>query len=171
MLFYVALLLTSLILTLLILWFYKLIVFVARKVLGSSLPAEEFGPTVHLNQNIPGENLQLASKPLGRQEHSTPANLARTHPAKTDNTTPWGWPGNDHDIREQHTKGVPTNGGTLNSYLVRSGYHHQVTGNWKEDIGPASRDERPGLTGKAYQPSRGTLPDYKSNISDKPWGW
>jgi hypothetical protein len=85
MLFYTTLFITSLIAMFVVLWLLRLIASLARSIYRTRLPNAKQSPTAHLNKKIYGKNSKLASKAWGRKPHATPANLARTHPAKAEN--------------------------------------------------------------------------------------
>jgi len=159
MLFYTTLLITSFLLTLVIIGLKNLIVFVARKAFGLGRRHVKAGPTAHLDQKTLGRSPKVASSAWGTQPHATPANLAKTHPAAA-LSTPWGWPGNDLKVRENHAKPAAANGGSLNAYLARKYDKHQTAADWKRNIGRPTRDNRPLLAGYAYKPSEGALSRY-----------
>jgi hypothetical protein len=154
MLFYTALLIASLILVLALLWLYRMVVEAAQNVCRTGLPNMKQASTAHLNEIRCGRNLKGASKAWGRKPHSTPANLARTHPAKPGKTAPWGWPGNTHEVHEHHSQVAATKGATLDSYLARNNFKGKTTGGWKQNTGHPIGANRSGLSGQAYQPSQ-----------------
>lgn len=154
MLFYTALFLTSFILILVLLWFYRMIVAMTQSVFRTRLPNAKLPPTAHLNEIGYGRNSKHASKAWGRKPHSTPANVARTHPAKPGKPAPWGWPGNTHEVREHHSQVTATKGATLNSYLARNSLKGKTTGSWKQNTGHTTSAYGSGLSGQAYRPSQ-----------------
>jgi hypothetical protein len=135
MLFYTALFITSLILVVFLLSFFRMVVEAAQNICRTGLPNVKLTPTAHLNEMRYGKNSKGASKAWGRKPHSTPANLARTHPAKPGKTAPWGWPGNAHEVREHNFK-------------------DKTTGGWKQNTGHPIGANSSGLSGQAYQPSQ-----------------
>ena len=116
MLFYTTLFVASLISIFVLLWFFRLMASVTRKIHGTSLPHAKLGSTAHLNKKRYGKNSRGASKAWGKKPHSSPANLARTHPAKADRSA--SWPGNEHEIRGYHPHVATANGATPNSDLA-----------------------------------------------------
>ena len=142
MLFYTTLLITSFLLTLVIIGLKNLIVSVARKSFSFGKRDAKAGPTA-----------------WGTQPHATPANLAKTHPAAA-LSTPWGWPGNDHKVRENHAEPAAANGASLNAYLARKNDKHQTTSDWKRNSGRPVRGGRSLLAGYAYKPSEDAILRY-----------
>ena len=152
MLFYAILFISSFVVMLVVLWLLRMIASLARTLHKKRLPNEKQGPTAHLNQKKYGKNAELASKAWGRKPHATPANLARTHAAIAEQPTPWGWPGNEHDLREHHPQVATTKVVTPKSYPVHNKLERKrVT--WKKNAGKLMRDSRSGL-GQVYEPSQ-----------------
>jgi hypothetical protein len=166
-LFYTTLLITSLLLTLAIIGLKNLIVFVARKAFGLGKRHVQAGPTAHLDKMTLGRSLNT----WGTQPHATPANLAKTHPASAQNT-PWGWPGNRHEIHENHPKPATSNEGSLSAYLTRKHEKRQSAADWKRNVGRPDRDDRSALAGSTYKPSEDAISRYGiDEKGDRPWGW
>ena len=166
MLFYAALLLTSLLVTLMLLWLYRLTVLVGRKIFRSSARAD----ADIVNRSM-GRDLKAASSAWGRKYHETPGNLARTHPVTPGQATPWGWPGSDegHDF---HPKPASAHKADLSSYLSRHDSEPNHSPDWKRDIGKPVRDDRPTFSSKPQGLKRKAehkKPDDEGD--DKPWGW
>jgi len=163
MLFYTSLLITSFLITVIILALYNLVVALYKKVSvsRSSVPN---GPTSHLSESKYGRNVKGASKPWGNPaSHAKPSDLARTHPAKLERPTPWGWPGNQLESQEVQTRQVPK-AATLNTYLARNTLAKgQTIDDWKHNVGRPMRDDRPALAGTAYKPSFVNFPDFDSD--------
>jgi len=170
-LFYATLLITSFLLTLVILGLKNLIVFVAREAFGLGKRDVKAGPTAHLDKKRLGRNLNVASTAWGGQSHATPAALAKTHPVVPKNT-PWGWPGNDHESREDQPRPAVARGANLNGYLARNYEKQQPSADWKRNVGRPVRDDQSVLSGRVYKPSEDAISRYGiDKDDDRPWGW
>jgi len=178
MLFYTTLLVTSLILTLVILWLYKLIVIITRKVFKGRLSNEKPVSMGLPGQINPGRNTKTESQVWGTYGHSNPSTMARTHPAgpTPDQATPWGWPDHDHMNDEYRPMPASSKAGSLNSYLSRNLVNAQTVGTGKQNVDLPDRDDRSAFIGKAYKEVRrearkAASKDLHHTVDDKPWGW
>ncbi len=171
MLFYATLLITSFLLTLVIIGLKNLLVVIARRAFGLGKPHVKVGPTAHLSQKTLGRSPKVASSTWGTKPNATPANLAKTHPAVAQHT-PWGWPGNNHEIHKNHPKPAAAKEATLSAYMTRKYVKQQPVADWKRNIGRPVRDQRSALAGAAHKPGGDAISkcegDKKGN---RPWGW
>ena len=151
----------------------NLILYFARMVFGKHGEDVRVRATAHLvNNRTLGTHLNAASPAWGRQAHATPANLARTHPARPNSSTPWGWPGNDHDSHEHASRPSVARGSNLNAYLARKYEKQQSVADWKRNVGRPLRDDSSPLSGQVYRPSQDAISKYgMDKKDDKPWGW
>lgn len=171
MLFYATLLITSLVVTLVILWVYNMTILAVKKFRESRGLSESHDPTAHLNEKKYGRNVKKVTKAWGEYGHATPNNLARTHPARSGSPAPWGWPGNDHESHEHQPKPLTAEGASLSAYLERNSSREKSVENWKKNVARPVRDDRPALAGKAYSPSKDTIDKFSNEDDDRPWGW
>jgi len=148
LLFYTTLFITSLILIVVVLWVCRLFAAFGQRAYKIRLPDADQGPTAHLTEGKYGKDKRLASKAWGRKPHATPANLARTHPAMAEKQAPWGWPGNENEVRENQPKTAPKSQPAPKPYKARRKRKIKTTGTW------AIRKVGYGLSGQSYQPSQ-----------------
>lgn len=156
MLFYITLLITSLIVITVLLWFLRMVSALTQSIRGTHTPNAKQGPTAHLNERQYNKSSKRASRAWGKKPHATPANLARTHPAKVDKSTPWGWRGNVNAIREQKLKVAASEEATLNSTQARKNLRRETVDSWKQmqKQRQLRRKNNSSLSGQAYAPSQ-----------------
>lgn len=153
MLFYTTLFIGSLVLVSVLLWLCILVVGRFQSKSRSRFPNVEQTATAHLSERKYGRNSKRASRAWGIKPHSTPANLARTHPAKVDELAPVRWQGNDHEGHEHHPQG----GATLSDYLARKDLEDKAIKSRKQNAGQPKRDNGSRLSGRAYTPSQDAI--------------
>ena len=158
MLFYAALFITSLLVTLIILVLFNLLVRIHHKIIKSRAHID---PTAHLGSRTHGKNETIYSRPWGNPgSHARPKRLARTHPAKPEGLTPWGWPASDQEQHDREGSGAEN----LKTHLARNALgKRQSVEDWKRNIGRPIRDDRPSLAGRAYKPSFINFPDIEDD--------
>lgn len=145
MLFYVTLLLTSFLLTLVILGVRTLIVSVFRRL--SSKGKAIVSP---------------ASSSRGRRNHAAPVVMAKAHPAAPYSASPWGW----HESGKSRPSTATAGGGTLSGYLSRRYERQKPPADWKREIGRPIRDDFSPLSGKVYKPSEEAISRYGMDKKD-----
>lgn len=153
-LFYTTLFIASLILLSVLLWLFNLMFVLYQSMSRSRIQNTKQNPADHLSEKEYGKNSKRKSRVWGRKPHSTPANLARTHPAKPDELTPGRWSGNDYEVSEYHSQASVAGGATLSSYLARKNLEDKTDGNGKQNAGHKLRDDGSMLSGRAYKPSQ-----------------
>jgi hypothetical protein len=93
MLFYLTMFIVSLILAIVILWFYRVSADTSKAIYTTIIPSRaDESPSDHLNDTVAHKTRTDAESPLGMKSHQTPRNLARTHRAKSIEQTSRGWP-------------------------------------------------------------------------------
>lgn len=95
------------------------------------------------------------------------------HATIKDTSTPWGWNGNDHGIREHHPKRAVRNANSgLDGFLSQVGNERDQKASKKVAASWPYREEKSESTGKAYKVTRKVTPR-KTNLekTGKPWGW
>jgi hypothetical protein len=162
MLFYTALFIASLIIVLVVLWFYRIVATLAQKISNSRIT------TLHLHQNKYARNVKTASQARHRKARSTSMKTARPHVVKPDTTVPWGWPGSDGEVQQHANKysATTTNRATLNSYIASNNLKDEIVGDWNPNFGIPIRSERSGLTGHAYKPSERAISKFAINLKE-----
>jgi hypothetical protein len=176
MLFYTTLLLTSLIVTLAIIWMYKLIVFLARNVFRGNPHSIGLDSNPRFNQKSPGLKWGSDARPWGGIGHSNPSTVARTHPAVPDQTTPWGWPDHKHADDGYHPTPASLPEESLNTYLSRQSIRPDMLGTWKLNVDRPDRDDRSVFNSKVHQQAlkrarKAVSKDMYHKADAKPWGW
>ena len=168
MFFYALLFLASIAAALVILHLYNSIASIGRTVYTAILPSTKDGRNDHLEGVPLNTTINKTLTPWGWKEHSTPAALARTHPAEADTQTPWGWPGNEKEIRERKPVDQSSDGGDLRSYLKHQQVKNQSVAEKKPTVGWPYREEKiEGSTAtRRLKPKRTNL-----STTGKPWGW
>lgn len=164
MLFYTALFIASLIVALILLWIFHALADVGKAVYRAMLPSSKDNPTAHLEAETVRASVNDTPTPWGWGEHSKPAQAARTTAAASADTVPWGWPGNDREIRDHGQNYQLNAGGALTEPKTEE---KKETG-----VGWPYREEKFDFAGKAYKVTRKVVPK-KTNLreTDKPWGW
>ena len=168
MLFYSTMFIVSLILAVVILWFYRASKSTSKAIYTTIIPGRaDHSPSDPLNDTVAHETPTNAESPLGRKSHQTPRNLAQAHRAKSIEQTPWGWPGHkrpkDREFRPHFASNNSSNDApSADPASIRS---QKVGWPYREDI------MRTG--GKAYKATRKVPPPEKTNLKNlsKPWGW
>ena len=154
MLFYTTLFIATFISLSVLLWLINLMFVLYQSMSRSRIQNTKQNSADHLSEKEYGKNSKRKSRVWGRKPHSTPANLARTHPAKPDELTPGRWSGNDYEVSEYHSPASVAGGATLSSYLARKNLEDKTDGNGKHNTGHPIGANRSGLSGQAYQPSQ-----------------
>jgi hypothetical protein len=165
MLFYSTIFIVSLIVAVVILWFYRLSADTSKAVYTTIIPSRvDESPSDHLNDTVAHKTRTDAESPLGTKSHQTPRNLARTHRAKSIDQTPWGWPGHKrphvrtHFASHNNLNDAPS----ADSASIRS-----------QKVDWPYRDRMLVTDDKVYKATRKVPPLKKANLKtlSKPWGW
>lgn len=165
MFFYTSLFIASLIVALVILWLYHAIADVGKAVTRAILPSSKGNASKHLEPAILRRTtINDTPTPWGWGEHSKPSQAARTAGIAPSKSVPWGWPGNDNEIRE-HGRNYELNAGAALTEPTADKKTKPATG-WPY------REEKFDFAGKSYKVSRKVTPQ-KTNLgkTDTPWGW
>ena len=90
-----------------------------------------------------------------------------------DTSTPWGWNGNDHGIREHHPKRAAGNAKSgLDAFINQVGNDRDQKARKRAAVSWPYREEKSEFTGKAYKVKRKVTPrKTNSETKGKPWGW
>jgi hypothetical protein len=163
MLFYAVLFVSSLLVVSVTLWLFRKMAVFSERVFSRGMPNTKQVSTAHLNEQRYGRNLKGASKGWGRKRPAMPANPVRRHPVKADKPATWERYDNDHQVPGHHSRPAMLNEPNLNGYLARKAFQDQAAGNWKPNAGLATRDDRSGLSGRAYQPSEQAISTFALN--------
>ena len=158
MFFYISLLVGSVVGAVLLLYFVQAIMSLGRSAYSSLLPSAQHRRTSHLENTKFTENNKTQT-PWGWAGHSSPATVAKTHPAVPADKASWGWKGQSNDKRQAaEPKGLD---GFIASKTTP-----------KPTVGWPYREEKSDVVGSAYKVTRKVKPA-KSNLKDngKPWGW
>jgi len=158
MFFYVSLFVASLIVALVVLWFYHLTVDIGRGIFKSLLPGSGKVRSNPAEEVIMATTINETPTPWGWSGHQSPEGLAKTQPALPTEPTYWGGKGNQDQFREHH----PHHGG---------GASHAAS-NRRQNAGWPYREEKTEFAGKAYKVKRkvaARTPTPKT--ASKPWGW
>ena len=168
MLFYSTMFIVSLILAVVILWFYRASRDTSKAIYTNIMPGRvDHSPSDPLNDTVAHKARTDAESPLERKNHQTPRNLVQTHRAKSIEQTPWGWPGhNRHQVREFRTHFASNN--SLND--APSVDPASIRG---QKVGWPYRKDMMRTGGKVYKITRKVPPTEKTNLRtlSKPWGW
>ena len=164
MFFYATIFVASLIVALVILWLGHAIADAGKVVYQAMLPSSKGGPTDHLAKEILRTTINDVPTPWGWGDKAQPRQAARTTSiAKSDNV-PWGWPGNDREIRDHGQQY------DLDARLSSS----VAAAEEKKDSAPGwpYREDKFEFAGKAYKVNRKVALE-KTDLSTtgKPWGW
>jgi hypothetical protein len=160
MLFYAVLFVSSLLVVSVTLWLFRKMAVFSERVFSRGMPNTKQVSTAHLNEKRYGRNLKGASKGWGRKR---PAKPARSYTLKADKPATWGRYDNDHQVPGHHPRPAMLNESNLNGYLARKAVQDRAAGNWKPNAGLATRDDRSGLSGRAYQPSEQAISTFALN--------
>ncbi len=174
MLFYTFLFIACIIIALVILSLYNAVMSIGRKVYSAILPSSKDRITDHLEGVTLNPTINDTPTPWGWQNHATPMNEAKTHPALPEPTAPWGWPGNNKAIRE-HGPGGNDSDHTATGAAFSKGRIEAKPQSAKEQqpmVGWPYREEKFDFAGKEYTVKR-KAKQSKTNLSKtgKPWGW
>lgn len=154
MLFYTMLFVTGLVLILVVHWACRMVASLVHKTHRHRINHAKQNPTAHLNEERYGKNTNLASQAWGRKPHSTPANLARTHPAQPTEPAPWKWPGNENEMRAHHPQSSTSGGANLNPSQMQSKRNKGVSKGRRSGLSSSSSNSRYELSGRPYTPNR-----------------
>ena len=171
MLFYMTLLVAGLFAALFLVWVFKLIRNLVGRVKIARHGGPQHGPTHHLEDPMMRRTIIDTPTPWGSKDHSTPSNLARTHPAlpsqqswewSTEKTTSFGHrPDHEYDdppdpglrYRSQHGRPMPVE-------------------NQTDHTGPPNGDNSRARVAKKAKVTRKTARNKRGfKRADKPWGW
>lgn len=158
MFFYITLLVGSVIGAVLLLYFVQAIMSLGKSAYSSLLPSAKHNRTSHLENTRFTENNKTQT-PWGWTGHSSPANVAKTHPAMPADNTSFGWKGKSND------KGKVAEAKGLDGFIASKTAP-------KPAVGWPYREEKLDVAGSAYKVTRKAKPA-KTNLKDngKPWGW
>lgn len=163
MLFYVTLLLISILLTLIILGLKNLIMFVFKKAVQGGREGVKYRTASKSYVRVPGSTGNEVSSAWGKRDYATSGVPAKTHPASAFSATPWGWPGGENGGSGNRSRSASTSQGSLNAYLARSYNNRAPVADWKRNIGRPIRDDWSPLTGEVYKPSKDAMSKYEMN--------
>jgi hypothetical protein len=168
MLFYSTILIVSLIVAVVILWFYHTTKDTSKAIYKTiKPPAVDHSPTNPLKETTPPMAVTDTPAPWGTKSHQTPRNLAQTYAAKPLEQAPWGWPGHKpQQVREQHTHNARhsslNDAPSADPASIRS-----------QNVGWPYREDVMKTGGKVYKITRKVPPPEKTSLKNllKPWGW
>jgi len=137
MFFYVSLFVACVITTMLVLYLYNALAGAGRAVFKALLPSSKNSSTGHLER-------------------------ARQNSTKNGAQAPWGWKGNNNEVRARGLNGATVNGASGLDTLIGN------CDNQSASVGWPYREEKTEVAGTAYKVSRkaGSV-----RTSGKPWGW
>jgi hypothetical protein len=166
MFFYTGLIVASVIVALVILWLYNAIADAGKVVYRAMLPSSKSNATKQPLRQRLATTINDTPTPWGWKSGATPANEAQTHPARPSKQAPWGWPGNDNEIREHGAAAA------YNAHLDGANAQLRSKETEKPNVGWPYREEKLEMAGKTYKVSRKVRPK-RANLATtgKPWGW
>ncbi len=162
MFFYISLLVGSIVGAVILLYFVHAIVNLGRSAYKTMVPSAKNNRTSHLENTRFTANINKAQTPWGWSGHSSPASVARTHPAMPSDDTAWDWKGKDNKTSNKNQVEKTTG---LDGFLASQEAP-------KPTVGWPYREEKLDVAGNAYKVTRKAKPA-KTNLRDKgkPWGW
>jgi len=165
MFFYTSLFVASLIVALVVLWLYHAIADVGKAVYRAILPSSKGNPADHLEaETVLRTTINDTPTPWGWGDHAKPSQAARTAKIAPSDSVPWGWPGNNNEIRE-HGQHYDLNAGKALTEPGAAKKPKPVTG-WPY------REEKFDFAGKSYKVSRkAKLKKTNLGNTSTPWGW
>lgn len=142
MLFYVSLFIACVISAIVVLYIYNALAEVGKAIYGAILPSSKNNVTRH-RRNV------------------------RFNSAISDTPTPWGWNGNDQEVREHGSKPATANGAS-----VLDGFLNKQS-NDTSSVGWPHREDKVEFAGKSYKVTRKTASKKSrpGTNSKQPWGW
>ena len=168
MLFYSTMFIVSLILAVVILWFYRASRDTSKAIYTTIRPGRvDHSPSDPLNDTVAHKTLTNAESPLGMKSHQAARNLGQTHRARSIVQTPWGWPGHKRPrVGEFRTHLASNNSSndapSADPASIRS-----------QKVGWPYREDMMKTGGKVYKTTRKVPPPRKATPKtiSKPWGW
>lgn len=161
MFFYISLLVGSIVGAVVLLYFVHAIANLSRAAYKTLLPSTKDRRTGHLENTRFTQNNKTQT-PWGWRGHSSPAGVARTHPAvPTEQQDTWNWKNKNSKTNDKVQAEKPTG---LDGFLTSTAP--------KPAVGWPYREEKQDVAGNAYKVTRKAKPA-KTNSRDngKPWGW
>ena len=173
---YAALFIAAVIMATVVLWLYRAVVGAGKAVYQAILPSsktEADDPTHHVEDERLALTVNDTRTPWGWREHSTPARAARAAEIATVHAVPWGWPGNDREIRNHEpTLLLASHSLTDSESPVQAVTEAEPEDRPNENVGWPYREEKFDFAGKAYKVVRKeSLEITNLSTTDTPWGW
>ena len=162
MFFYISLLVGSVVAAVVLLYFVHAIMSLSRSAYKTLLPSTKDRRTGHLENTRFSEHSKMQT-PWGWRGHSSPAGVARAHPAvPSEHHTTWEWKGKDNKANNKDQGEKPSG---LDGFLASETAP-------KPTVGWPYREDKLDVAGSAYKVTRKAKPA-RTNLRDngKPWGW
>ena len=173
MFFYTALFVASVIAAFVILYLYNALKEVGTAVYRAFLPSSKDNLARHIDDTPYHATINDTPTPWGWDEQAAPEKRVKAVPASPNDDTPWGWKGNNHEIREHGAKGTVRNAVSgLDAFLNKGSSEPSSKANKPSAVGWPYREEKSEFAGKAYKVKRRTTPR-RTNLktTSTPWGW
>lgn len=173
MLTYATILIASLIVALVVLFFYKIVSDSSRSIFRSKQPIALTESTAnHPIDKTAHNTVTSASVPPGGKARVTPPpKINQIYPAMPTETIDWGWQGSGNKLREQN----PQHGASAGNVAHCSLYDvstAEPTVNSNQQTGWPHREDKIESGGKAYKVTRKVVSKHANpETTGKPWGW
>lgn len=177
MLAYASILIISLVVALVVLFFYKIVSDSSRSIYRSKYPIALTGSSPDQLKNQSAHKTAAGvSAPPGGQRRVLPPKIDQIYPAMPNETFDWGWQGSGkqfHEHGQHHGKGAgqlsADNTGHCSLYNVGIA---EPTADSNQQTGWPHREEKTEPAGKAYKVTRKVVTkDEDLETVSKPWGW
>jgi len=173
MLTYATILIASLIVALVVLFFYKIVSDSSRSIYRSKQPIALTDSTPnHPNNKTAHNTVGSASAPQGGKVRvTTPPKINQIYPAMPTETVDWGWQGSGNQLREQGPQhgASSANASHCSLYDVSTA---EPTVNSNQQSGWPHREDKIEPGGKAYKVTRKVVTKHPNlETAGKPWGW
>jgi hypothetical protein len=172
MFFYISLFVACVIIALVILYLYNSVAGVGKLIHRTLLPISKNNLTAHLEDKKLATTINDTPTPWGWESHSTPENVAQTHPAAPSGQRPWGWPGNHHATYDHRSTNGTGNASGSGIFHAHNGSASTPEATESPTVGWPYREEKFEFAGKAYKVTRkAKLKRTDLSTTSKPWGW
>ena len=173
MFFYTALFIASVITAFVVLYLYNALKEVGTAVYRAFLPSSKDNLARHIDDTPYHATINDTPTPWGWDEQAAPEKRVKAVPASPNDDTPWGWKGNNHEIRERGSKGAVQNAASgRDAFLNKAASDRAAKASNKAAVGWPYREEKFEFAGQAYKVTRKATPR-RTNLgtTGKPWGW
>lgn len=173
MLFYTTIFIVSLVLAVVVLWFFRTSTDTSKAIYNTVIPLSERKSPAG---QVKGAKVQKTDvnkpEPWGQKVHQTPGNLARTHAAMPTKKAPWGWPGSENQVADKRKHVVSSKSKAAHCSLYEEN-KSEAKSIRNQNVGWPYREEMTESNGRAYKVTRKVARPKRTNLKEvgKPWGW